>query len=212
MTAAIAAAALLLTGGMLSPGPADPSRQQLTLSIRQLDDSGHRPLIRVDGLLADETLEEAARSGLPLRVRVRVELWKDGWIDDLVASDSWTSVLLYEPLGREYIVRPNPHPGRPLRFPSYAAARRAIEREYLLDMRPTGRGRFYYTATLEVETLSLSDLDELERWLQGELQPAVAGDRSVPGAVGQGAKRLLIRMLGLPARRLEARSDRFVVR
>lgn len=212
MTAAIAATALTLTGGLLSSRLADPNPQQLAFSIRQVDDSGYRPLVRVEGLLADAALENAARSGLPLRIRIRVEMWKDGWIDDLVSSETWTSVLLYEPLAREYIVRPNPHPARPLRFPSYQAARRAIEREYLLDMQPAARGRYYYTAMLEVETLSLSDLDELERWLQGELQPAVAGDRSVPGAVGQGAKRLLIRMLGLPARRLEARSDRFSVR
>ena len=78
-------------------------------------------------------------------------------------------------------------------------------------MRPRTPGRYYYTATLELETLSLSDLEELERWLQGELQPAVTGDRSIPGAVGQGAKRLMIRLLGLPARRLEGRSGKFEV-
>jgi hypothetical protein len=62
---------------------------------------------------------------------------------------------------------------------------------------------------MEIETLSLSDLEELERWLQGELQPAVSGKRSVPGAVGQGAKRIMIRMLGLPTRRLEAKTEKF---
>jgi hypothetical protein len=60
-----------------------------------------------------------------------------------------------------------------------------------------------------VETLSMSDLDELERWLHGELGPAVAGQRSVPGAVGQGAKRLMLRWLDLPHRRVDARSERF---
>jgi hypothetical protein len=70
-------------------------------------------------------------------------------------------------------------------------------------------GRYYYTAVLQIETLSLSDLDELERWLQGELGPAVSGRRSLSDAVGEGAKRLLIRLLGLPTRRVEARSDRF---
>ena len=41
-------------------------------------------------------------------------------------------------------------------------------------------------------------LEELERWLQGELQPAVSGQRSVPAALGQGAKRLMLRLLDLP--------------
>jgi hypothetical protein len=82
----------------------------------------------------------------------------------------------------------------------------------LLSSGPTRAGRYYYLAHLEIETLSLSDLEELERWLQGELGPAVGGGRSLTGAVGEGAKRLLIRLLGLPTRRVEARSDRFEVR
>jgi hypothetical protein len=212
LTAAFAAAALMLAGGTLTSWQANPAKQEPAFTIRHVEESANRPLIHINGLLDDPALEEAARSGLPLRVRVRVELWKDGWIDNLVNSETSTSVLLYEPLGQEYIVRPNPRPGTALRFPTYSAARHAIEREYLLGIQPRVPGRFYYTATLEVETLSLSDLDELERWLQGELQPAVSGDRSVPGAVGQGVKRLMIRLLSLPARRMEARSQRFTAR
>jgi hypothetical protein len=57
----------------------------------------------------------------------------------------------------------------------------------------------------------MSDLDELERWLQGQLQPAVSGQRAVPAAIGQGARRLLLRLLDLPHRRVDARSARFTV-
>lgn len=209
MTRARAAAALALIGGTFTAGPA--TAQEPSLAIRPLADSAYRPVVRVERVLADDALEEAARSGLPLRVRIRVELWKDGWIDDLVAQDAHSAVLVFEPLAAEYLVRSNPGPSTPLHFPTYAAARRAVEREFILPMRPRSPGRYYYTATLELETLSLSDLEELERWLQGELQPAVTGDRSIPGAVGQGAKRLMIRLLGLPARRLEGRSGKFEV-
>lgn len=174
-------------------------------------DSAYRPRVRILGLL-DASLEDAARSGLPLRIRVRVELWRDGWIDNLVASQNWTSVLLYDPVGQDWIVRPNPNRPNALRYAHYEAARASIERAYLLPILPLRTGRYYYTATLELETLSLSDLEELERWLQGELQPAVSGDRSIPGAVGQGAKRLMIRLLALPTRRHEARSERFEIR
>jgi hypothetical protein len=76
-------------------------------------------------------------------------------------------------------------------------------------LRPSGTGRFYFTGVVTIETLSLSDLAELERWLKGELQPAVAGDRSLPGALGEGAKRLFMRVLSLPERRFEGRSNRF---
>jgi hypothetical protein len=210
LTAELAAVLVLLASGTWTAGRADTTAQDPVFAIAVVD-STYQPVIHVASLLEDPSLEEAARSGLPLRIRVRVELWKDGWVDNLVASESWTSVLLFEPLGREYIVRPNPQPGTALRFPTYAAARRNLEREYPLTMRPRRPGRYYYTATLELETFSLSELDELERWLQGELQPAVSGDRSLTSAVGQGAKRLMIRLLRLPTRRLEARSERFTV-
>ena len=97
--------------------------------------------------------------------------------------------------------------------PGKAAAllRAGIESEYLPRIRPTESGRYYYTVALQIETLSVSDLDELERWVQGELQPAVSGQRSVPGAIGQGAKRLMLRLVDLPARRYDARTERFRV-
>ncbi|MGH7577696.1 MAG: DUF4390 domain-containing protein [Longimicrobiales bacterium] len=208
MTKALAAVTVLI-GGLVPVAATETTAQQPSLTVQEVADSSHRPLVTVAGLLEDDALEEAARSGLPLRVRVHVELWKDGWIDDLVQSQSWTAILRYEPLDQEYLVHTNPAPQRTQRFPSYAAARGVIEGARLLAMHPREEGRYYYIATLELETFSLSDLAELERWLQGELQPAVTGGRSLPGAVGEGAKRLMIRLLRLPARKLEARSERF---
>jgi hypothetical protein len=173
--------------------------------------NGHRPVIRVGPVLADGELERAATSGLPLRVRVRVELWKDRLFDQLVDSTSWSTVIVHEPIGDQFFVRSLPASRGSRRASSYASARQAVESEYLLSMRPPGEGRYYYTVSLQIETLSVSDLEELERWLQGELQPAVSGQRSVPGAIGQGAKRLMLRILDLPERRYEARTGRFRV-
>jgi len=77
-------------------------------------------------------------------------------------------------------------------------------------LRPAGTGRFYYLARLRIETLSLSDLEELRRWLQGELGPAVGGDDDVVGsAIGRGIRRLFVRALALPAIQFEARTARF---
>jgi hypothetical protein len=206
---ALAAAALLWAGGASGGGRVE-GVQDPSFTVRYDSAAAHRPVIRIGSVLDDAGLEQATTSGLPVRIRVRVELWRDGWIDDLEASQSWDAVLLYEPLERQYIVRPETGPAR--YFVSYQAARRAIEGDHPLDIRPRREGRFYYTATMEIETLALSDLEELERWLQGELQPAVTGKRSVPGAVGQGAKRIMIRLLGLPTRRLEAKTEKFRIR
>jgi hypothetical protein len=164
--------------------------------------------ITVEGGLEDDALEEAVRSGLPLRLRFRVELWRDEWFDDLVGQADWSAVLAFEPLERSYLVAA-PGAEALARYPTYADATEALERPYIPAIRPRREGRYYYIAVLEIETLSLSDLDELERWLRGELEPVVRGRGSVTDAVGTGLKRVLIRVLGLPARRYEARSRPF---
>jgi hypothetical protein len=205
----IASVALLLALGA-PPDEGNHDDQTPPLAVRAEPAAGAHAIMRIGEVLRDSTLERATRSGLPIRLRVRVELWRDGFIDDLEATETWTTTLLFEPLEQQYIVRPNQGPAR--RFSDYRSARAAIEAEYKLGIAPRRSGRYYYTATLELETLSLSDLDELERWLQGELGPAVSGRRSLTDAVGEGAKRLFIRLLGLPSRRIEARSDRFDIR
>lgn len=169
------------------------------------------PAVAVGEVLRESALEDAVRSGLPLRIRISVELWRDRVFDELVEQIAWTQALVFEPIdGRFLIGRPGDDP--PDRYPSYTAARAALETVYRPQLRPGQPGRYYYLATLEIETLSLSDLEELGQWLRGEVAPATRGRRSVGAAVGTGLRRLLIRVLDLPARRYQARSDHFTIR
>ena len=179
------------------------------LAVAHDASNNHRGVLRLGDVLADNELRDAVRSGLPLRIRFRVELWKDRLVDELMGAEQWTTVLTFDPLSEEYTVRMRALGNSSKSFPEYDAARAAIEGAYLVSLRPGEKGRFYYIADVAIETLSLSDLDELERWLKGELQPAVTGDRSIPGALGQGARRLFMRVLSLPERRYEVRSGRF---
>jgi hypothetical protein len=187
---------------------ADFAWQEPLLAISYDPGAGYRPLVRVGPVLREQQIEQAARSGLPVRVRVRIELWRDRLFDQLVDSASWSTVIAYEPIGDQFFVRAG-GTSNARRFDSFTRARSAVETDYAPQIRPRTPGRYYYTTTLQIETLSVSDLEELERWLQGELQPAVSGQRSVPGALGQGAKRLMLRLLDLPQRRIDARTDRF---
>jgi hypothetical protein len=187
------------------------SAQTATPSLVTDPAAGHQPLLRLDGFFADRDLQRAVQSGLPLRVRVRVELWKDRFIDQLTGNQTWNAVLSYDPLEKTFRVRSFGIPSIDRQLPSYLDARAALEAARTFSLRPLSSGRYYYTATIEVETLSLSDLEELERWLQGQLKPVVSGDRSVPDAIGDGAKRLLIRVLALPTKTQELRTPRFRV-
>jgi hypothetical protein len=201
---AVLAVASVLFGGARPP-PADLiALFQNVVGLRVDSAHSYRPILRIGPVLRSAQLENAARSGIPIRVHVRLELWRDGFIDDLAASTGWSSVLLYEPISERYLVRPRGS-GPALRFAAYDSARAAIEGESMIALAPVRPGEYYYTARVTIETLSLSDLEELERWLQGELGPAVSGDRSIPGAIVDGAKRLVVRVLRLPTRTLSAR-------
>lgn len=187
-------------------GPA--AAQEADLSVAPDAAAGYRPRVVVGPVLADSALRAAARGGLPLRIRVRVELWQDRFLDDLLAERVVDRTVTFDPMGEQWLLRTEDGLAT---FATWENLRAAVEGVTVLSMAPTGEGRFYYIATLVVETLSASDLDELQSWLQGELRPAVSGERSITGAIGQGAKRLLIRLLDLPDRRAEARSGRFRV-
>jgi len=210
LTAGRLAGWLLAAAVSLAAVPAGGVAQSRPLTVGVDATPEHVPHLRIGPVLNDAELRDAVRGGLPMRLRIRVELWRDGWIDDLVGTEGWSTVLLYDPLDRQFVVRLRAS-ARARFFSTYATARAAIEAEYRLQLRPSRPGRYYYTATLEIETLSVSDLEELERWLQGELQPAVSGDRSITGALGAGVRRLVIRLLGLPSRREETRSPAFRV-
>jgi len=55
----------------------------------------------------------------------------------------------------------------------------------------------------------MSDLDEVERWLSGELRPAVRGKRNPGTALGRGLSTLATRLLGGEKRRYEQRTETF---
>jgi len=171
--------------------------------------SGWRPVLRANGLLLeDRALREALGSGLPVRFHFRLELWERAVLDRLVGAEEVSLALIQDPLDRTYVLTN----GRSSQtFASLGDAEQAVARSMPGSLRPNpGRRRYYYLATLEMETLSLSDLGELQRWLRGEARPAIQGRRSVGGALGRGAQRALVRMVGLPSRRYEIRSATFV--
>ncbi len=208
MRVALALLLLFATAANAQSGPANNVGAGLSVLVER---PGLQPALHLGQALDDPALREAVRSGLPLRLRFTIELWRDQLFDDLVDRARWTLVLQYEPLSGVYRLL-DPQTDSVTTFATYRDASIALSRPAVPPMAPGSPGRYYYLAALEIGTLSLSDLDELEDWLKGELQPAVSGGGSVSGAIGRGLKRLLIRVLDLPVRRFLARSQKFDLR
>lgn len=168
--------------------------------------------VEMGNILGEGPLLEAVHSGLPLRIRVTTQLWKDGFFDDEVGRHEWRASVIFDPLTRRYRIQAAGQSTSTREVNTLPEARLILQQTLDVPLRPRGEGRFYYLADVEIETLSLSDLEELERWLQGELGPAVTGEDDVRGALARGLRRVLVRMLGLPNRKIRLRSPSFEIR
>lgn len=210
IAAALAAATLLSLGGA-----AAGAQSRSGIDLRLPDPASYAvegPLVRVAGVLDHHDLRDLLEHGFPVRVHYRVELWSvAGLFDDLRDSWEWDLVMRYDPLRKSYgVARIVGTQVTPLgEFTSHRDAAVAAERPYRVPLvAPRGR-RAYYSAVVDVETLSLNDLDEVERWLRGELRPAVRGRRNPGTALGKGLRTLATRLLGSESRHYEGRSVTF---
>jgi len=166
--------------------------------------------IHIAGLFDEPGLSRALHSGLPLRIQIDAELWKDGFFDSQKGRAEWRATVLFDPLEQRYRVATASGTVE-LPVDSIAAVREALQRSFSMPLKPREQGRYYYLGQVQVETLSLTDLEELQRWLHGDLAPAVKGDQTMETAMGRGVRRMLVRMLGLPARRFKVRTPTFEV-
>lgn len=165
--------------------------------------------VQATALLADSQFVSLLRSGFPLRLHYRLELWRvrSGWFDDFVRELEWEAIARHDPLTEDFALLRSG--GAASRHASPDELARALALPYRVALRPSTDGEFYYLARLEATTLNQSDLDEVTRWLRGEVGPAVSGRGDVGDALARGAQRTLLRLAGLPRMSLEGRSGRF---
>jgi Domain of unknown function (DUF4390) len=207
---------VLLASAPRLQAQANPVRLLVTLTPDSSVTGSRAPIVRSENLLGSESRWlTALRSGLPVRLHYRVEVWqsRDGWFDNFAQQVEWDVVVRHEPLLDQYtlltLVGQRRHERR---YATLDALGAALAFAYQVNVRPEERGGYYYAASLQVSTLSDSDLDELKRFLAGDLGDAAEGGEGIGDAVGRGTTRFLLRLAGLPSLRLEARSPRFVVR
>ena len=190
------------------PTPPVPLRLAVTLPPEPGTAS---PVVTASGLLHDAVFAGALRDGFPVRFQFRLELWRASRLfDRLEREQAWFVIAQLDPLTGVYSLTRGD--GTEQSFASLEGLQRALAVPYAVDLPfPEGRRRtrYYYLASLSIESLSLSELEEVERWLRGDLGRAITREGDFGGALERGARRLLIRFSGLPRRRLEARTPVF---
>lgn len=198
-----------------SPALAQRVAPRLEVSLLSSNSPPVGASVRATGLLGDAELQELLRNGFPAAMRFRLELWREGGMfDEIEGAVQWNTLVRYDPYTGQYLVvrsqgaRFEEDFGG---FPTLAAAEAAVlEKPYAVRLQPTRLGAaYYYNVVVDVESLSVSDLDELQRWLRGELKPAVRGKRSPLSALREGFGTLLSRVLGGETRHYESRSGTF---
>jgi len=165
--------------------------------------------VQTTALLADGKYAGLMRSGFPLRLHYRLELWRSrsGWFDQYIDETPWDAVARHDPLADDFVlIRTG---GSVARYGTPEDLGRALELPYRWNLKIKGSGNFYFFCRLEVTTLNETDLEELSRFLKGDVGPAVSGGANLGGALARGAQRLLMRIAGLPRLTLEARSETF---
>jgi len=172
------------------------------------------PSVRAVRMLTDRSTRELLASGFPARLHFRLELWEARTLfDKLVTKVEWDVVVRYDPLAKHYLVTRGAGRVTPLgTFADLKDAEDAVAKAFTPEMTlPKARKKYYYFASLEVEMLSVGDLDEVERWLKGEAGPATKGQEDAGTALGRGAKTLFTRLLGGQVRRYSSRTAGFRV-
>ncbi len=165
--------------------------------------------VQATHLLDDGRFLDLMRSGFPLRLHYRLELWRSraNWFDRYITGVEWDAVARHDPLAEEFIlIRTG---GSVTRYNTTEDLAAALAVPYRVTIDPRGDGRFYLVGHLDVTTLNDTDLEELTRWLKGDITPAVSGHENFGDALAHGAQRALIRIAGLPTVTLEGRSANF---
>ncbi|MEO5817823.1 MAG: DUF4390 domain-containing protein [Gemmatimonadaceae bacterium] len=201
------ALALLLGLTLCFAAPLAAQRRPV-LEITPPGAGGIGAIVSATNLFAEADMRDLVRSGFPASLHFRLELWRSGGLfDDLEGRLDWRVIVQYDPSAQRYrVVRQQAGKVEDLgSFATLATAQSTLERPTRTTLLPDHEGvRYYYALALDIEALSVSDMDQLERWLRG-----VKGNTAA-SAVGTGLRTLMLRMLGGEKRHYTGRSVVFV--
>ena len=205
--------ALLLGGGRAARAQRAPTLEIRLPAADQLTRIG--PLVLATDMLSSPRYREPLAAGFPARFHFLVTLWSEGGFANRIERRAEYDVLVtYGAMDKKYRVEQivNDRPFSLGTFDRVEDAEGAIGRPTRVAITAfRSKKRFYYRATLDVQILGASDLDEVNRWRKGELEPALHGDRNPGTALARSIRMLASRLLGGDSREFEASTPVFQV-
>jgi len=167
------------------------------------------PSIQAANLIAP-TRDLLVNGAFPERMHFKLELWRKGGVfDDLDSLAEWDVLVSYDPTRQLFnVVRRFANQFEDFGgFSSIAAADGQLARPFRVPLHASQSGHYYYNLTVEVRTLTETDLAALQQFLRGTPQAT-----SKPLSwLGRSIGRLMSRVLGGDTRRYAQQSEVFGV-
>jgi hypothetical protein len=206
--------ALLAAAGGAARAQGTPTLAITLPAAAQLATTG--PLVLATNMLSSAHSRDPLAAGFPARFHFLVTLWTEGGLANAIERRAeYDVVVRYIAMEKKYEVVQLMNDQAPFslgKFDHVEDAERAIARPTRVPITAFGSKKpFYYRVTLDVQILGASDLDEVNRWLKGELEPAIHGERNPGTALTRSIRMLASRLLGGDSREFDAQTDPFRV-
>jgi hypothetical protein len=204
---------VLLILGLIAPAvSAQQGRVQLNVTLAA-NPATEGPTVTAANVLSQRNTRDLIRSGYTTQLHFRVELWrKSGWIDDPAGADEWDVLVSYDPAAQVYqVLRQHGKEREHVSLVSLDSAEALVDDPVKSTLRPSRSGRYFYNASIDIQPLSVSDLDAALDWLRGPGQSAVKGKENVATAFLKGIELVVSRLVGGQLRHFEHPSGIFEV-
>lgn len=171
------------------------------------------PTVTVANMLEGSRNAKLLASSFVGRMTITVELWESHrWIDEPLGQVLWQRVVKMDGLTRIYrtahsVADSLVEDGR---FATLDDVRKALSAPHIAPAIPTTHhGTMYYMVNVTVETLNSNDLAEVKRWLSGEVQPMIHGQRNPVVAAMSALQTIGSRLLGGDVKKASQSSAKF---
>ena len=169
-----------------------------------VDSTTRAPAVRVLDLLTEPRWQGALADAFPVRLKWRIELWRDrALIDQNVQNFEFDIVIRRDPLLGYYFYTIFQSNRPPTDFAPHtdeaSFAGRVAQPINLNGLQPRSPGSYYYAATLRISALDDAEFTEMRRFMGS------GGGGSVLDAI----RGSIMRLVGVPSQTLTQRSQPF---